>query len=225
MFVSKYSKFLTVILVILIIGILGTVGYFAYDALVIKAKNNEAKDVVDKFSRNVRRERVDSDDEEVELDKSLLDDVNSINTETVSEAQGEKVYMEGHEVIGTIKIPKTGVEYPILEDMSTRTLEIAVVKLYGVDLNQPGNATIVGHNYRNGLFFSNNSKLSKGDTIDITDQSGQTITYSIYDMFMTSPNDAEYMQRDTEGTREISLSTCNNDSSQRLIILAREKED
>ena len=221
MFVSKYSHVLTVILIILIIGIFGTVGYFAYDALVIKQKNNNAKDIADEFSRQVKRES--EDDEDVELDKSLLDSVNSIEKEESSETQGEKVYMEGHEVIGTIKIPKTGIEYPILEDMSTRTLEIAVVKLYGVGLNQPGNTTIVGHNYRNGLFFSDNKKLTNGDSIKITDQTGTTITYEIYDIFITSPSDAGYMQRDTEGAKEISLSTCTDDSSQRLIILAKEK--
>ena len=222
MFVSKYSRFLTVILIILIIGILGTIGYFIYDTLVIKEKNNKAKEVSEEFSRYVKREN--EDDENGELDRSLLDSVNSVKKESVSEQNSEKVYMEGHEVIGTIKIPKTGIEYPILEDMTTRSLEIAVVKLYGVGLNQPGNTTIVGHNYRNGLFFSDNNKLNNGDTIDITDQSGETVTYEIYERFMTSPNDAEYMQRDTEGAREISLSTCNNDSSQRLVILAREKE-
>lgn len=222
MFVSKYSRFLTVILIILIIGIFGTVGYFVYDTVVIKSKNNQAKDVVDEFEKKSRMERTNTIvEDDFEIDESLL---NSKKEEEEKEKKGEKVYMEGHEVIGTIKIPKTGIEYPILEDMTTRSLEIAVVKLYGVGLNKPGNTTIVGHNYRNGLFFSDNSKLKNGDTIDITDQSGETVTYSIYEMFMTSPNDAEYMQRDTEGAREISLSTCNNDSSQRLVILAREKE-
>lgn len=90
-------------------------------------------------------------------------------------------------------------------------------------LNQPGNTTIVGHNYRNKLFFSDNKKLSKGDIIKITDQTGTMVTYEIYDMYETSPSDATYMQRDTAGAREISLSTCTDDSSARLIILAKEK--
>ena len=49
------------------------------------------------------------------------------------------------------------------------------------------------------------------------------LTYEIYNTYYTSQSDATYMQRDTEGRREISLSTCNNDSTQRLIIWAREK--
>ena len=227
MFVSKYSKFLTIILVLLIVGILGTLGYFAYDVFVIKAKNNSAKDVVEEFSKNVKREIDNSnyEEENVELDKSILDSNNSVNSEKNSQKNADKVYMEGYEVMGTIKIPKIGIEYPVLSEVTKKSLETSVAILYGVGLNEPGNTTIVGHNYRNGLFFSNNQKLKKGDTIDITDQSGQTITYIIYDIYMTTPNDAEYMERDTEGAREISLSTCNDDSSKRLIILAKEKSE
>ena len=78
-------------------------------------------------------------------------------------------------------------------------------------------------NYRNGLFFSNNKKLSNGDEIYITDETGTTIKYIIYSMYETTPDDASYMTRDTMGRREISLSTCNDDSSRRLIILAAEE--
>ena len=41
--------------------------------------------------------------------------------------------------------------------------------LYGAGINQAGNTVIIGHNYRNGLFFSNNKKLNNGDKIYITD--------------------------------------------------------
>ena len=86
----------------------------------------------------------------------------------------------------------------------------------------PGNTVIAGHNYRNNLFFSNNMKLEIGDEI-IIESTTEKVTYEIYDIFETTPNDADYMIRDTEGKREISLSTCTDDSSGRLIILAREK--
>ena len=43
-------------------------------------------------------------------------------------------------------------------------------------------------------------------------------------MYYTTPDDAEYMRRPLdEGSREISISTYNDDSSQRLIIWAKEK--
>ena len=124
---------------------------------------------------------------------------------------------------GTIKIPKTGIEYPVLGKLTTRSLEIAVAIARGPGLNEVGNTVIYGHNYRNGLFFSNNKKLSNGDKIYITDASGEKVTYVIYHIYQTTPNDASYMQRETNGRREISLQTCTDDSSGRIIIWAAEQ--
>ncbi len=222
MFNSKYSKILTVILIVVIIGIVGTVGYFVYDIYAVKAKNNKAQEIIDQFSQTaIRREFDEKEDQNAGNTDNPLDSINSLENEKKEAAN--KTYMEGYEVMGMIEISKTGIKYPVLSEVTKKSLETSVAILYGVGLNQPGNTTIAGHNYRNGLFFSDNKKLAKGDTIKITDQTGTTITYEIYEMFETSPSDAGYMQRDTAGAKEISLSTCTDDSSARLIILAREK--
>lgn len=220
MFNSKYSKVLTSILIVVIIGIVGTVGYFLYDLYVVKSKNNKAQEIMDEFSKSsIRREFDDSQDGENGSAENPLDSINSVE----NQQSAKKTYMEGYEVMGMIEIPKTKIKYPILSEVTKKSLETSVAILYGVGLNSPGNTTIVGHNYRNGLFFSDNKKLSKGDMIKITDQTGTTLTYEIYDMYETSPSDASYMQRDTAGAKEISLSTCTDDSTARLIILAKEK--
>lgn len=90
-------------------------------------------------------------------------------------------------------------------------------------LNKPGNVVLIGHNYNDGRFFSNNDKLKNGDKIYITDNDGKKITYKIYKSYITDNSDAEYMTRKTNGKREISLSTCTDDTKSRLIILAREE--
>ena len=224
MFNSKYSKVLTVILVILIVAIVGTIGYFLYDMYVVETKNNKAQEIVDQFSESSVRREFDTKEDNDAVENVTVNPLENINSvETNQAQQSEKIYMEGYEVMGTIEIPKTGLKIPILEEVTKKSLETSVAILYGVGLNQPGNTTIVGHNYRNGLFFSDNKKLSEGDIVKITDQTGTTITYKIYDIYQTSPSDAEYMQRDTAGAREISLSTCSDDSSARLIILAKEQ--
>ena len=163
-------------------------------------------------------------------DTSLKDKLNAFDqylNETQPEQQEptepEKVYMEEYEVLGRIEIPKTKVDYPVLENVTKRSREIAVGYAYGPGLNQVGNTTIFGHNYRNGLFFSNNKKLGNGDKIYITDASGEKVTYVIYHIYQTTPNDASYMQRETNGRREISLQTCTDDSSGRIIIWAAEQ--
>ena len=101
-------------------------------------------------------------------------------------------------------------------------MEVAIVMLYGVGLNKEGNTVIVGHNYRNGGFFGDNKKLEIGDKIYITDNAGKKVEYTIYNKYITTDVDFSYATRDTNGKREISLSTCTNDSEKRLVIWAKE---
>ena len=55
----------------------------------------------------------------------------------------------------------------------------------------------------------------------ITDNEGTRLAYTIYRTYEAPDSEAEYMTRDTQGAREISLSTCTDDSKARLIIWAR----
>ncbi len=240
MFNSKYSNILTMFLVILIVAILGIVGYFAYSFLNSKSINNNASSVVDEFKKaketikrdtsNIKKNTVEEQnvvEQNVINPEDIANALGADNTNTVEETPAEevpeeKVMMEDYEVMGTIRIPKTGIEYPILETVTKRSIEIAVGIAYGPGLNEVGNTIIFGHNYRNGLFFSNNKKLVNGDKIYITDKSGETVTYEVYKVYETTASDASYMQRDTEGRREISLQTCTDDSSGRIIVWAKE---
>ena len=98
--------------------------------------------------------------------------------------------------------------YPVLQDPPTpKKLETAIVALYPADaeLNKVGNVVLIGHNYRNGQFFSNNKKLTNGDKIYITDYNGNKVTYVVYSVFQTSQADTESYNRDTDGKREITF--------------------
>lgn len=137
--------------------------------------------------------------------------------------QSNQVLYKGFVMKGTISIPKTGLECPVLEKATKSAIEVAVGIQVGPGLNQVGNTVIAGHNYRNGLFFSNNKNIQVGDKIFIKDTSGQTVTYVVYNKFETTPEDASYINKDTNGKREITLYSCNDDSSKRIIIEAREQ--
>ena len=141
-------------------------------------------------------------------------------------SQGSKVpgiRMEDYNVVGVLKIPKIKVEYPILERVTKRSLEIAVAQLDTQrGINNPGNTTILGHNYRNNLFFAKLHLLTNGDKIMVTDMTGRVITYEVYEVATRKPSDTSYVSRDTDGNVEISLSTCNDDSTLRHVVLARE---
>lgn len=221
MFNSKYSKVLTVILIIAIIAVIGLLIFFAYDVYRKYYIEKESEDAVSRFEEQIN---TIADTNTITNSVDPILDLNSLNNDTSSStSSGNGVKYKGFDVIGTIEIPKTDIKYPILDQVSIKALEASISYIYGPGLNQVGNTVLVGHNYRNGTFFSNNKRLTNGDKIYITDTSGNKVTYIVYKKYETSASDFEYATRDTEGKREISLSTCTDDSSKRLVIWAREE--
>lgn len=216
MFESKYSGFLTVILVIIIVGILGILGYMGFSFYQKYETDKAASEAVDSFIEEVS----DKKNDEETAEGTAIDDV-----EATPISSSGKRKLNGYTIVGTIEIPATGVKYPILEKVTKGSIETAVAVLYGPGPNQVGNTVIVGHNYRNGQFFSNNKKLNNGDKIYITDTSGKKLVYTIYNKFDTTPEDTSFYTRNTNGAREVTLSTCTDNSKARIIIEAKADED
>lgn len=215
MFESKYSKVLTVILIIVIIAVLGLLGFLAYNYYQNYIISRDTSAFVDDFQGEVKDGEA-NDNGTNTTDENPFDQLQDSEKSTST----QKTY-KGFGVLGTIEIPATNLKYPVLEKVTKKSIETAVAFLYGSGLNQPGNSVIIGHNYRNGLFFSNNKKLNIGDKVYITDNEGNKVTYSIYNKFETTAEDTSFYQRDTGGIPEVTLSTCTDDSSARLIILAK----
>lgn len=124
--------------------------------------------------------------------------------------------------IGVVNIPSINVNYPILSTYSDELLKIAPCKFHGPNPNEVGNLCIAGHNYRNNKFFSKVPTLENGDIIEITDLSGITLEYAVYDKYIVNPDELECTSQLTDGKKEVTLITCTNDNKQRYIIKARE---
>ena len=133
----------------------------------------------------------------------------------------QKKMYRGYVMAGYIQIPVTKVKIPIVESVAPKALEKSVGILSGPGLNKPGNTVILGHNYRNSTLFSKNYKIQIGDVIYITDETGKMQIYTVYNIYETTPEDSDYMNRQTGDNIEISLSTCTNDDTKRLIIWAK----
>lgn len=228
MFKSKYSTVLTIFLVILIIAIIiiiTIIGINAYKNY--KDEKERSKIIADLQGENITDEN-EIDNNNISDENILTGEIDGNNTGGNTTGGGSssrpktKFYKE-YPMIGTIEIEKTGIEYPILLDISPKALETSVGVMYPSNptLNEPGNVVIIGHNYRNGKFFSDNKKLVIGDKIKITDLTGKTLTYTIYEINQTSETDTEYITRPRGDNIEISLSTCTDDGKARLVILAR----
>lgn len=230
MYENKYSNVLTVLLVIVIIAIVGCLIFGGYKVYQQFNSTKDASDYVNSFIENTTNNTTTNNiinNNDVAENNTTTDENNTTN-EIQSTPQGNtstnggkpQTY-KGFGVIGTIEIPKINLSYPILDEAGPSAIETSVGMLYGVGPNKVGNTLIIGHNYRDGRFFANNKNLSVGDKVYITDLSGQKLAYTIYDKFETTTEDTSFLTRNTNGAREISLQTCTDDGSLRLIILAK----
>ena len=148
-------------------------------------------------------------------------------SENNEESESQLEY-KGYKVIGIVKIPKINIEYPILDigdidpESAKAPMKISIIKYWGENVNDYGNLSIAGHNNKSGTMFGKTKKLEIGDIVELTDLTGQTIQYSIYDSFVTDPNDVSILLPKDENIREVTLITCTNGNKQRLILKAKE---
>ncbi len=232
MYENKYGNFLTILLVIVIIAIIGCLIFGGYKVYQQFNSTQDANNFVNNFIENT----TDKNNVQNNVQNNVAVENNTTNTENNTDIMnqlqntpegnntsggGATQTYKGYNVIGTIEIPKINLSYPILETAGLKEIEVSVGMLYGVGPNKVGNTLIIGHNYRNGQFFANNKNLSIGDKVYITDLSGKRLSYTIYDKFETTTEDTEFLTRNTNGAREISLQTCTDDGSLRLVILAK----
>ena len=190
---NKICKIILVILVIAFISIVLNIG-IKYT----KHRSNEEQlqDVVKEFKSELNT----SDEETKEI----------------------KLEYNGYNVVGIINIPKLGIEFPILDITNDDSMKVSVTKFWGNNVNDIGNFTIVGHNNLDGTMFSNTKKLKIGDEIVLTDLSGKTLKYRIFDKYIIEPNDVSCTEGVNKDQREVTLITCTNGRRNRLVIKANE---
>lgn len=189
---------------------------YVYDDTTVKVEDNEKIVVI-----------LNDEDSSTTIDTSNLNNANAVKKTNVPAKNvmktdnGEEYY-----AIATINIPKLNWSepYPILDHWSVDLLKISPCKFHGADPNEVGNFCIVGHNYRNSLFFSKVPTLENGDVVEITDNYGRKVNYVVYDKHVVSEDNTNDTSQVTHGKREITLITCTNESnSNRYIIKAREE--
>lgn len=125
-----------------------------------------------------------------------------------------------------VRIPKIGVNYPVISETSDELLEISVNRYWPepdkLKPNEVGNYCIVGHNYRNGKMFGRLNELENGDIVELEDLTGKTIEYAVYNKYIVSPTDTKCTSQLTNGRRELTLITCTNYGTQRLVVKCKE---
>ena len=231
---KKMYKFDFIISAILVVVLFGYYLYSEYDKSkeeqtskeilsALTFDDNVADDTTIKFSDNAIVVVLNTEEplEETSTDEleaqatQVSDEVIQRNTSVT--ASGQEYY-----TLAKISIPSINVVYPVLSETTDELLKKAPTKFWGSDPNEVGNFCIVAHNYRNTKFFSKVPSMNYGDIVEITDLTGRTLKYEVYDKYVVAPTDVACTSQRTNGRKEITLITCTNDSQNRVIVKARE---
>lgn len=124
-----------------------------------------------------------------------------------------------------LKIPSLDINYPVLKTSQENTdevLKISLVKYWGCNPNEVGNYVVVGHNYKNKKMFGKLPDIQIGAIVELTDLTGRTLKYEVYDKYIVQPEDTSCTSQKTGGNKELTLITCRTYGTQRQVVKARE---
>lgn len=127
-------------------------------------------------------------------------------------------------LFGIIEIPKINLYYPVFSNLTEDLLKISPCKFYGNSPKVDGNICIAGHNYDNSLFFSRISTLTKNDKISIFDNTGVQYIYEVYEIYEVPESDLSPILNYQPNEKILTLVTCNNLNSNRIILKAKQKK-
>lgn len=223
MFRSKYSNFLTIILIVAIVFVFALVGVLGVSVYKRYKNDKDAENAISNFENNIGQNTNANTSGGADFIEQNTVTNNTTGDVASQEGTRQVTYYNNFVMIGYIEIPKINIRYPILEKETVASLEQSVAVRYpdNPKLNEPGNVVIAGHNYRNGQFFSKLENVATGDIIKITDVKGQTLIYTVYEKYETTPEDVAYITRNVGENTEITLVTCTDNSDGRIIVKAR----
>ena len=124
-------------------------------------------------------------------EKALAGKVQEIeNIINQGESNNIQTTYQGFDCIGIIEIPKIQIKYPIIDaNPSFENMRVSICKFWGTKLHDIGNFSMAGHHTYDGTMFGNLNQLENEDIIKVTDLSGETIDYIVFDKLVVDPND------------------------------------
>lgn len=172
----------------------------------------------------------ESNDNSINEDTNIVEESNTTNDIEQPSTQKVTTYTASdgkkYDIVGTLEIPSLGIKYPILSSTSDALLKVSLNKYWGANPNEIGNMVVIGHNYKNGKFFSKLPNIEEGAKVNITDLDGRTLEYKIYETDVIDPYDNSCTSQLTNGKTEVTLITCfyengNIHATKRFIAKAR----
>jgi len=127
-------------------------------------------------------------------------------------------------MIGILEIPELDQELPIIGKWSYDLLKISICRYKGPRPNEKGNLVLIGHNYKSGAHFGNLSELKVGSELFLTNaRTGERVRYEVYQIQSIAP-DAFSALEAYRGTAGLTLMTCKNNGTNRLLLRCERKD-
>lgn len=197
------EKIFDFIIILIVIALYIFAGLFIYSNFRERKRNEVSNKIIDKVDEQIKE--------------------NTQNDNAATEAEAKVSYAGyNYTAIGKIRIRKIGIYQPILKENTKDSYNASVVKMSGPNLNTKGNVAIGGHNFMRGNFFIKINRLVKDDVVEITDLSGKTVKYYVYEYGIVSKDEAGYLkQPDNKDDMMITLVTCTKGGKERYIVKAK----
>ncbi len=203
------EKVFDVIIVLIVIALYVCVALFIYSNFRERKRKEVKTNIINKVDEQINEIKANQAQEDNgSIPKQITVTYSGIN----------------YTVLGKIRIKKIGIYEPILKENTKEAYDASAVKISGPNLNEKGNVSIGGHNFMRGNFFIKINKLVKDDIVTITDLSGTSINYYVYDSGVTSIDDVSYLAQPTDKNEMIvTLVTCTKGGKQRYFVKAKAK--
>lgn len=139
---ETYKKILNVFFIILLIALVCIAGYIAYKFISAKIINDDSEEYIAEFENEIGELEEDIiNDETVENAENQGENTKKNKAKTVNNARKSKSKKSvkkyyNYDICGYIRIPKTGIKYPIISTLSKQALEKGVCVEYGPGPNE-----------------------------------------------------------------------------------------
>lgn len=206
---------ITILIVLIIVLMIFSYKIYAFITEKEEIENDENVESVEKEDNILITTAIKEEENIITEENDESSQIN-IDNSTQTTSNGDT-----YSKIAILNIPSLGIKYEVLSKTTDALMKISLTKYWGPEPNESGNFCIIGHNYRNTKFFSKLLNIEKDAIVELTDLSGKTLQYKVYDTYLVHPDDNSCTSQLNEGHTDVTLITCTNDGNQRFVVKAR----
>ncbi|MBP5159166.1 MAG: class D sortase [Lachnospiraceae bacterium] len=134
--------------------------------------------------------------------------------------------LNGHKPYGIIEIKKIDLVYAVVEGVDSWNIGVAIGHFpASVGFGEEGNCSLAGHRGgTSGPYFRDLDELGVGDEVVCTNLDGEEFTYVVTGQMVVEPTDTYVVKSLGKAGKYLTLVTCTNHGTQRLVVRCELKE-